>query len=245
MMREKQTQIEPLISFWIKAPEKRTLALSIETHKLLMAVSIALIAILLSFLGTLLFFRELHISRKLGEEILALRLRDKVLRAAPQVTATAATPAETTATPQKEAPAAEQPPTISARMTDLTIECGEGSCLAKIAMVPAKTGVASGTLLLVLETEVLRIGTSPAPGQTRKRYFTYPHDLVRDTFDEKILSSLPKKAFHFSRALQTSASFEIEKHVRPLALNVYLFDTNDSVVHHERKAIERNVSDVE
>ena len=52
-----------------------------------------------------------------------------------------------------------------------------------------------------------------------------------------------RKPFRISRALQTTAQFKIAKLLRPLAVNVYLFDRNKTLVTHERKVIETPVSE--
>lgn len=233
-------EVEPLIYFWIKAPQKKPLAMSLETHKLIQLVSILLTVVCLSVVGTLLFFRELEVNRKLGEELLALRLREKIGRKATLGTvkkdgAGVAVPAITA--PAQKTISETSDTSVTARLTDLSVECSQGVCTAKVSMVPSKTGVAEGNLLLVLETEMLRIGTGTT-GQARKRYFLYPHAEPRDELEETDLTGLAKKNFHFSRALQTTSTFNVGRAVRPIALNLYVFDTHGAVVHHERKTVE-------
>lgn len=245
MTRKNPIQLERLIYFWIKTPEKKPLALSLETRKFLSLVSLVTVAFAISIVGTLLFFRELEINRKLAEEVLALRLKDKMFRTAGSTAVKAPDALVNAQAAQVEVPPKNVETSISARLSDLAVECTDGSCTAKVSMVPVKAGVATGTLLMVLETEVVRIGSGSSSGPLRKRFFIYPQNSTRDVLDESTLSTLPKKPFHFSRALQTSNTFNIGTLVRPLALNLYIFDANDTVVHHERKAIEGNGSDVE
>ena len=77
-----------------------------------------------------------------------------------------------------------------------------------VAMFPTSTGIAQGNLLLVLETEVPRIGGGNPTTQVRKRYFIYPGYQTVDDLDQDALGVLPSKPFHFSRALQTAATFQ-------------------------------------
>lgn len=251
MIRKNPIQLEPLIYLWIKTPEKKPLALSLETKKFLVLASFVTVAGILSVVGSLLFFRELEINHRLGKELLALRLKEKMAAHSENATpipavVTPIAPSAPVTQTKAETPAKKEAldSSVMARLTDLSVECTEGVCATRVSMVPAKAGVAEGTLLLVLETEVLRIGSSTT-GQQRKRFFFYPTAEPRDTFEEKALSSLKKKSFHFSRALQTSASFSVGNLVRPLALNLYILDPADTVVHHERKTIEGNGSDAE
>ena len=58
-------------------------------------------------------------------------------------------------------------------------------------------------------------------------------------FAQDALTELARKPFRFTRALQTTATFAIGKLLRPLAVNAYLFDANKTLIHHERKVIER------
>ena len=108
----------------------------------------------------------------------------------------------------------------------------------RFAMVPVGAGPASGELLVVLETEIPRIGAASPTTQVRKRYYVYPGNDTHDEVSEAMLQTLTRKPFRFSRALHTTAHFKIGKLLRPLAANVYVYDRNKVLVRHERRAIE-------
>lgn len=131
------------------------------------------------------------------------------------------------------------PNTVQARIGELGVECFEEDCEVRLSMVPTRTGVAQGELLVVLETEIPRIGAGNPSTQMRKRYFIYPGNETRDEFSQELINEIARKSFRFTRGLQTSTSFAIGKLLRPLAVNIYLFDKEKTLIHHERKSIER------
>jgi len=241
-------------------------ALRLNVRKLsgwVLTVSFTFIA---TAVGTLLFFRELEINRKLEEQLLVFQTKEKLvsLGTAPTrplpgpgslISGTPPTPAVTAPVPEPTAErttsalasagisAAPTEPApvaaVAARLGDLGVECFEEECSVRIAMVPTRTGTAQGELLMVLETEVPRIGTGNPTTQVRKRYFLYPGNTTRDELPEEALPEIQRKTFRFTRGLQTTATFTIGKLLRPLAVNVYLYDHEKNLIHHERKAIER------
>jgi hypothetical protein len=190
------------------------------------------------FLGTLLFFRELELNRKLQEHVLRLEtekrlyqtypLPERVLAAAPPVALAPPAPTETPA---------ESPAETFARINELRTDCLEGTCSVKLGMVTTRPGAAVGQLLLVLETEVPRIGSAGPNSPVRKRYFLSPGETSLDELDPNRLSTFDQKPFRFSRGLQTTSAFKIGKLLRPLAINAYIFDTEKTLLHHERKVV--------
>jgi len=212
--------------------------------------------------GSLLFFRELEINRKLEEQLLVFQTKEKLLAlgtaptrplpgpgslisgtppAAPAAAAPVVETADrtTSALASPTLPAPEAVAAVAARLGELAVECLEEECSVRLAMVPTRTGTAQGELLMVLETEVPRIGTGNPTTQVRKRYFLYPGNQTRDELPEEALNEVQRKTFRFTRGLQTTATFTIGKLLRPLAVNVYLYDHTKTLIHHERKAIER------
>jgi hypothetical protein len=205
-------------------------------------------------LGTLLFFRELELNRKLQEQLLDAETREKLgqvlaavtphpataipLAPAAPVRENAAVPTDDTATDANTGNGT----TSAGRVNDLQVECVKGKCGVRLSLMTDGTGTADGQLLIILESEIPRIGTGVASASPlRKRYFIYPGDLTRDELDQSALSQLDRKAFHFSRALQTSVSFQVGKLLRPLAVNAYIYDKDHALVQHERKVIEAEV----
>jgi hypothetical protein len=234
-------------------------AVRVNSRKLVGLVLFLGIAYCVFFTGSLLFFRELEVSRKLQEKVLEFETAQKLsqqiqlatrnvatsqvagpeplVAAKPAAAPVPVSAAQTTAADPKTAPVASVG--ISARVADLVVTCNEEGCQAKVSMIPVSTGVAQGQLLVILETEIPRIGSANPGSNVRKRYFTYPSNQTKDDMTQQDLERLPRKAFRFSRALQTTVTFNTGKLLRPLALNVYLFDSAGTRTHHERKAIDR------
>lgn len=230
-------------------------AVRVNSKRLVGLVLFLGIAYCVFFTGSLLFFRELEVSRKLQEKVLEFETSQKLAQqiqlasrnvaaspAGPEPVAPARPPQSTTvsATPVVDAKAvtATASSSISARIADLVVSCAEDGCSAKVSMVPVSTGIAQGQLLVILETEIPRIGSANPGSNIRKRYFSYPSNTTKDDITQQDLDALPRKAFKFSRALQTTVKFNTGKLLRPLALNVYLFDGAGNRTHHERKTIE-------
>jgi hypothetical protein len=217
----------------------------------------AAIAAIATVTGTLLFFRELEINRKLQEHVLRLESEKRLYQTYPlpnrapaetaqtppskKIAAAVATPAETMAAPKEiESPAKE----VFARINELRTECSEEECSIKTGMVTTQQGTAVGTLLLVLETEVPRIGSSSPNAPIRKRFFIYPGNATKDELDPNSLPLLEHKAFRFSRVLQTTTVLRMGKFFRPLAINAYVFDPDKTLLQHERRTIENEDSEL-
>lgn len=232
-------------------------AVRVNSKKLVGLVLFLATAYCVFLTGSLLFFRELEVSRKLSEKVLEFETGQKLAQqiqlaarnvaasgtAGPDVSPAAKTTAPTTAPATVKAPeiAKAVTPTgiSSARIADLVASCSEDGCQAKLSMVPVSTGVAQGQLLVILETEIPRIGSASPGSNVRRRFFTYPSNQTKDELSQQDLEQLQRKAFRFSRALQTTVKFNIGKLLRPLAVNIYLFDSAGNRTHHERKPLER------
>ncbi len=230
-------------------------AVRVNSKKLVGLVLFLGIAYCVFITGSLLFFRELEVSRKLQERVLEFETDQKLSQqiqlsertvatapiagTAPMVLPKPATPAPITVAPSAETKEVAAAGTVSARVADLVVTCAEDGCDAKVSMVPVSTGLAQGQLLVILETEIPRIGSANPGSNVRRRYFTYPSNQTKDDLSQQDLEKLPRKAFRFARALQTTVKFNTGKLLRPLAINVYLFDAAGNRTHHERKTIER------
>lgn len=257
--------LKPNVFLLLHSGSGTPFAMRVDLRKLSMLLALIAVAFLLFLTGTLGFFRELENNRKLENKVLELESREKLaialqsaprmLAATPQsatppatIVATPVTPKQTTIAPvasvpdaaeKAETPAATAAPTpVNARIGDITPECEGQTCEIRVSMVPTSSGVVAGELLLVLETEIPRIGAGNPTTQVRKSYYSYPGLETRSEIDQEGLLTLRRKPFRFSRALQTVANFSIGKLLRPLAVNVYIFDREHNLVTHERKAIE-------
>jgi hypothetical protein len=195
--------------------------------------------------GTLLFFRELELNRKMQEHVLKLEserrlyqafpLPERMLAQASPVVANAPQAIhKTDDTPKSDAGVGAEAVAL-ARINDLRMECTEEECSIKLGMVTSQPGTAVGQLMLVLETEVPRIGGANPSTPVRKRYFVYPGNTARDELDPNQLGTLAQKSFRFTRALQTSNVFKMGKLLRPLAINAYVFDSEKTLLQHERR----------
>lgn len=127
---------------------------------------------------------------------------------------------------------------VRARVSNIKAECLEEACTAKVVLIPSGPGVAVGQLLMVLETGIMRIGAATHTSDVRKRYFVSPGNEGFDEMNQTVLDKLQGSPFRFSRALQTSATFQIGKVLKPLAVNIYIFDQSRTLVQHERQVIQ-------
>lgn len=220
----------------------------------------ATVAYTFTLMGTLLFFRELEINRKLQEHVLKLEsekrlyqsypLPDRLLSSAPATASVPNAPTNPSAPHHERTVAHASPATVEkpkaegatndvvARINDLRAECAEDNCSIRLGMVTSQPGTAVGKLLLVLETEVPRIGGANPSTPLRKRFFFYPGNSARDEMDPNQLGTLEQKSFRFNRVLQTNTVFKMGKLLRPLAINAYVFDSEKQLLQHERKVIE-------
>ncbi len=230
------------------------IAARISIAKLSAYLTGAAIAALATVTGTLLFFRELEINRKLQEHVLRLESEKRLYQTYPLPTRA---PAETVQTapikkgaipvveavvPPKEVESTA--PEVFARINELRTECSEEECSIKTGMVTTQQGTAVGALLLVLETEVPRIGSASPNAPVRKRFFIYPGNAAKDELDPNTLPVLEHKAFRFSRVLQTNTVIKMGKFYRPLAINAYVFDPDKTLLQHERRTIESEDSEL-
>lgn len=131
------------------------------------------------------------------------------------------------------------------RVQEFLTDCQEGTCNVQLSLIPSQTGVAQGELLIVLEAEIPRIGTGSASSSVRKRFFTYPGNDPKDELTESQIHTLTRKPFRFAKALQTSTEFSVGEVLRPIAVNLYLYDSQGTLVQHERKPIESGEPNVQ
>ncbi len=187
--------------------------------------------------GTLLFFREMEINRRLQEHVLRLETERGLYVAHPLPQAPTRSAAEAVSHPVAVEETSNAPASSAARINELRADCAEGVCSVKLAMSTVRPGTAAGQILFVLETEVPRIGATNPNTPVRKRFFLSPGESAQDELDPNQLSSLEQKPFRFSRALQTTSTFQVGALLRPLAVNVYVFDEQKNLLLHERKPI--------
>lgn len=239
----------------LKTQELDALSFSVHMKSFIKYLSLFLFAFLALGIGTLLFLRELEKSRKLEDRLLQMEIKALLSTQGVAVAtretnvsiplAKAETPVAVIAPPKVEERTTPSENFVGARVQDLSTDCVEGICSVQLSLIPSQTGVAQGELLVILEAEVPRIGTSNTASQVRKRFFFYPHNEARDEMTDAQVPSLKRKAFRFGRALQTSTEFNIGEVLRPIAVNLYLYDARGEMIHHERKAIQNGDGDVE
>lgn len=213
-------------------------AYRIHARQALRAGSLLLLAGVVGFCGTLLFFRELEVNRRLTERVLDLETREIVAQSISLATprTVSGTPPATTASP---APATAG---RLARVTDLTLDCEGEGCDATLSLLRGTESPTEGQLLMVLETEIPRIGGIPTAAKTRHRYYFHPPQPSLDELTQNTLVELPRKNFRFARSLNVKAHFSFTKLLRPLAIHAYLFDQGGGLVHHERKSLDPDSS---
>lgn len=202
--------------------------------------------------GTCLFFREVEINRKITERLLELEtilFLQNATRSVPVAPVIETSPGSGSMSDEHASPAAplslREPTaiavptelTVTAKLNELAAECSETMCSVSTYLTPSSPGNAAGSLSLVLEAEVTRIGGADPNAPTRRQFVYYPGLILFDEFDSDKAATLEKKSFRFSRALPTRVQFTIGKLHRPIAINLYLFDTENNLVRHERKPL--------
>ena len=229
------------LSLLIQSHSGSPLSLRLNVRKMYLLGFLLSTVYLTTFSGSLLFFREVEINRKLEERVLELEMREKLSKMLPAPVENVSRQITETDNPEllvdKNA-LADTATGIKAHIGGLNVECVTGRCGVKLDIVPLASGTAQGQLLVILETEIPRIGSRNPTTEIRKRYFVYPGGKARDELDQADIISLERKNFRFSRALQTSAEFRIGTLLRPIAVNVYLYDSARNLIQHERKVIE-------
>lgn len=217
----------------------------IEKRNLLrLFYSIGLFVIML-FLGTLMFFREIEINRKLEEKLLMLESKQKLHEMINKLEASIPIQERELANNVTETKAvvnhlvstesiSKITEFVGTKIVNFSTECIETSCTVKLSMIPISQGTTKGSLLIILETH---LPTSESIAAA-KRYFIYPEQADRDDISQKDLLQLKRKEYQFSRILNVSTQFNIGKLLKPIAINVYLFDMEGNNTLHERKLLE-------
>ncbi len=219
---------------------KRTpLTWEVRSDELLGKAVVIAFSVFALLVGTLLFFREVELNRQLTERLLHLEASTKgnaILRptTTPSRWKTATRTPELAPNPEETANAKIS----GARVSGVTPQCSGDTCAIEVTLVPSSDQAAQGGMLLVLEAEVPRIGAGTGSSESRKRFFTYPGMETKEELLPKDISQLSRKPFRFQRTLESHTRFVIGKLLRPLALNVYLFDAAGALSFHERYPIE-------
>jgi hypothetical protein len=230
-------------------------AMQVHMPSLVGWLTTLMLVLLILGAGSLLFFRELEINRKLQSRLLVFETDEKLwqtswnnqiarnegVAAKPQATLTTSAPTVAPVAERSvntETPAVVASTTAVAKISELASACTGEECQVRLSMSTTGTGMAHGYLLIVMEAEVPRIGANTTPeAQMRKRYFFYPNQEPREELEPNSIAKLEHSAFRFGRALKTTANFKVGKLLRPLSVNAYLFDDKHALLQHERRAI--------
>lgn len=232
------------------AGDSYALRINLRQTYLLVASLCGLFLVLV--VGTLLFFRELETNRELQERLVLATLQGKILSESIKVQGESAATAAVTALSAREVSGANQEeailpppqavgsktPNVHARVAEIGTDCASGKCSVRLVIVPTGSAAVEGGVLVALETEIPRIGTARATSSSQKRFFIYPGYQSKDELDLKEVNRLETKRFKMSRALNTNIDFQFGELLRPLAVNVFLFDTEKNLVQHERRVID-------
>lgn len=231
-------KFKPFFNVVIHHNDQKPLAIRTQTQPVISFVLVFSILFLFFFTGTLCFFRELEINRKLSDRILELELSERVQKLLTHqipITIQKSSSASAAETGNNIIPAK---PTQIPKLGDIQVEQSGETSWVKLSLLPNGIGLAEGQLLVVLETEVPKIGTHTAQNSSRKKYFIYPNGKALDQLNSGELQEFEKKRFQFSKLLQTQIDFKIGKFLKPVAANVYLYDKEDNLIQHVRKQFE-------
>lgn len=265
-MAKENPSIQNMVQLFIQPSEGEPVSLRLNLHKATQLITVLAFIMIGLFWGTLFFFRELETNRKLQAEVLDHKLKlqlktlsepqtinpnrqlgytvnlnedEELKRASPQSKSESMASDKMS---EKESWMTLMGATVSARLGSLSSECQADNCSVRLELLPAGNGVCQGELLIVLETEVPRIGTRGVSTSQRKQFIVYPGYSSKEELSHSDITNLEKRPFKFSKTLNASVNFKVTKLLRPLALNVYLFDTRKTLIHHERKVIDLDES---
>lgn len=252
MLNHSKRPKSPYLSVLLYSGSGDPYALRINIRQTFLLVTSMCGLFLLLMIGTLLFFRELESNRELQEQLVVANLQGKILtesiRVQGESAATAAVTSlavrDVTADSKEEVAAqpsvatAKTPVNVHARVAEVGTDCASGKCSVRLVIVPTGSAAVEGGILVVLETEIPRIGTARATSSSQKRFFIYPGYQSKDELDLKEVNRFEFKKFKMSRALNTNVDFQFGELLRPLAVNVFVFDTEKNLVQHERRVID-------
>lgn len=195
----------------------------VKTGALLQVVWIMLATFFVLFFGSLLFFKELHTNSILKDRLFSLAEQGA---AAPEKV-------------REQKSIDIETPLISTapKIVEALADCSAERCEARVMLVPSRAGQAQGELLILLETQVPRIGTGNPNALQKHQFISYPGYVTHSELNLNTVDTLDRKPFRFSKGLQTVANFGIGQWVRPVALHVYLFDTSGSLTTHTVKEL--------
>lgn len=192
--------------------------MQVKTGALLKFIWTLLAAFLVLFLGSLLFFRELQTNSTLKDRLFGLEIHG-----------TGNVPVSNNV----ETSIISSVPKIAEALAECTAE----TCEAKVTLTPSRAGQSQGELLILLETQVPRIGTGNPNTLEKHQFISYPGYVTHSELNLNTVDSLARKPFLFSKGLQTTATFGLGQWVRPIAMHVYLFDTGGSLITHTVKEL--------
>jgi len=193
---------------------------------------------LLTLSGSLLFFREIEINRNLHERLMELQNWKSLSQL--QISLFQPPTAVESPIPQAVERRLLSTPTVTAKLNDLSLECAQGICQVGLTLIPSTPGSATGSLLLILEANISKIGAAAAEESSYQRYILSPGGKVLEAVDPNGLAAFEKKAFQFSRILETETEFNLKDTYHPIAIHAYVFDATGQVIHHERKAMKES-----
>ncbi len=265
-MSKEHSSLRNMIHLFIQPLEGEPISFKLDLNQMTKVIAGLTLFVLGLFLGTLFFFRELEINRKLQAQVLETELNlqlkslsepenftpnrqlgysvnlseDEELKKSLSRSKTASLLSNNSSEKESWINLSASP--VAARLGSLSSECQADNCAVKLELLPSGNGVSQGELLIVLETEVPRIGVRGISVQQRKQFIFYPGYYSREEFSTSDISSFEKRPFKFSKTLNASLNFKVTRLLRPLAINVYLFDSQKTLIHHERKTIDLDES---
>ncbi len=200
-------------------------------------------------LGTLFFFKELETNRKLRDSVLAFQLQAELQDGTSSrraVAAKGATEVKADGNSEKNNDKSLRAPNLTVaqhvnaqfRLVDFDSESTKEGWELRLTLAPTAGAVAEGYALVVLETDVPRIGLATPGAEGRKRFVLYPGNQLLEHLDENTIQKSEKMRFKFSRAFQVRAPFKLGRLYRPLAAHIYFFNAQQVLVGQERKTIE-------
>lgn len=251
----------------IHSPQEGPRSYRIEIRRLFLLCTVLATAFVFLFLGTMLFFREMEITRKLESAVLQLEIEARVTQDLAQFKEIPAIPAisvpakKTEPEPLKPTP---EPVRAVAGEKEAKAPLNKKVTLASTAPVsqmeaPAPVNAKISSLRADCQAStckadvrlapektgsvqgellmVLELVQSQPDGNSQARYLVYPGYEQSASFDINKIKKGRGNSFRFSRVLMKGVNFKVDPTFRPVAVNAYVRDLDGKVVQHKRQSI--------
>ena len=127
----------------------------------------------------------------------------------------------------------------AAHISNVYARCQGMECDVRFTLL-AQSGVDGvGSMSVVLESEVPRVGSSDPLATPKKKYTVYPGNKSYEAMSDADVAGLAVKPFHFAHTLPVTVTFSHPLVQHPIAAHIYLFDANHRIQAHQQTVPEK------